>query len=353
MKSELIEFAGDVPGNAIELRVLRFAGSDSEAPKAYLQSSLHGAELPGQAALHFLVPMLAKAASEGRVVGDVTVVPQANPIGSNQWQAHQHLGRFETFSLTNFNRAFPLLPDFDTSALPHPDAPISLAQRLKATLLRLALAHDIVLDLHCDDEGESYLYIAREFVEDMKDLAVALGSTAILAWDTTADAAFEEACAHPVLQIPASQRNMKRRAVTTVEFRGLSDVYADVGKSDAEGLYRFLVHRGVIRDDNVRLEPDYKGIVSPLENVEMLRAPQGGMVFYYVAPGDVVEAGAKLVTIVTKPGEPDGDIVLNAPQAGRILTRRSLRYVRRGDDVLKLLGAKPSAVVKRPGALEA
>ncbi len=60
MKTEIIEFAGDVPGNAIELRVLRFAGKDSDAPTAYLQSSLHGGELPGQAALHFLVPMLKK-----------------------------------------------------------------------------------------------------------------------------------------------------------------------------------------------------------------------------------------------------------------------------------------------------
>jgi predicted deacylase len=44
---------------------------------------------------------------------------------------------------------------------------------------------------------------------------------------------------------------------------------------------------------------------------------------------------------------------MTAPQAGRILTRRSLRYVRRGDDLLKLLGAKPSSVKKRAGALEA
>lgn len=97
MKTEIIEFAGDVPGNAIELRVLRFAGKDSDAPTAYLQSSLHGGELPGQAALHFLVPMLKKASEEGRILGNVTVIPQANPIGSNQWQAHQHLGRFEFF----------------------------------------------------------------------------------------------------------------------------------------------------------------------------------------------------------------------------------------------------------------
>lgn len=353
MEQELIKFAGDVPGNAVELRVLRFKGSDENAASAYLQSSLHGGELPGQAALHFLVPLLQKAASEGRINGNITLVPQANPIASNQWQAYQHQGRFDTFSTVNFNRAFPLLADFDTSNLAQPDAPESLVNRLKAALLRLALPHDIVLDLHCDDESENYLYIAQEFVEDMKDLGVALNSTAILAWDTTADAAFEEACAHPVLQLPADKRNMKRRAVTTVEFRGLSDVYAEQGAEDAQGLYKFLVHRGVIEDHSVQLTINYQGLVTPLTHVEMIRAPQGGMVFYHVAPGDVVQEGAKLATIVTLPGSPSGDIVLFAPQAGRILTRRSLRYLRRGDDVLKLLGEKPSKVIKRAGALEA
>ncbi|PRD41639.1 peptidase M14 [Phyllobacterium phragmitis] len=353
MKTETITLPGDVPGNAIELRVLRFEGGDANAPTAYLQSSLHGGELPGQAALHFLVPLLEKAKAEGRIAGDITIVPQANPIASNQWQAYQHLGRFELFTQTNFNRAFPLLPDFDTSGLLDIDAPVPLAERLKATLLRLALPHEIVLDLHCDDQSENYLYIHQDFLADMLDLAAALGSKAILSWDSTADAAFEEACAYPVLQLSADARDMKRRAVTTVEFRGLADVDFETGWSDAQGLYRFLVHRGVVRDDGETLSASFDGPVTPLSHVEMVRAPQGGMVLYHVVPGDEVREGDSLVTIVTRPGDASGDVTLTAPQTGRILTRRSLRYVRRGDDLLKLLGSRLSAVAKRPGALEA
>lgn len=349
MKTEIIQLAGDVPGNSIELRVLRFEGKDREATSAYLQSSLHGSELPGQAALHFLIPMLEKAAREERVAGDLTVIPQANPIGSAQWMAHQHIGRFEFFSSTNFNRSFPLLENFDTSSLPAIDGPKPLAERLKAELLRLALPHEIVLDLHCDDESESYLYIHRAFLPEMYDLASALGSTAILSWDSTADAAFEEACAHPVLQLPKTEQ--KTRAVTTVEFRGLSDVNIDTGKSDAEGLYKFLVHRGVIIDTNVSLAVDFNGPVTPLENVEMIRAPLGGMILFHVDIGAEVKAGDKLVTVVTVPGDPAGDIILTAPQAGRILTRRGHRYTRRGDDLLKLLGSRRSENA-RPGSLE-
>jgi predicted deacylase len=350
MKTETIELPGDVPGNSVQLRVLRFEGTDSDAGSAYLQSSLHGSELPGQAALHFLVPMLEKAETEGRVAGRITVVPQANPIGSAQWQAHQHLGRFDYFSGVNFNRSFPLLDTFDTSGLPDIDAPKSLAERLKAQLLRLALPHEIVLDLHCDDESENYLYIHQAFLPGMYDLASALGSTAILSWDSTADAAFEEACAHPALHLSESER--KTRAVTTVEFRGLNDVDLETGKADAEGLYRFLVHRGVVRDDTVRLKVDFAGPVTPLENVEMIRAPQGGMILFHVDIGTEVRAGDRLVTVVTCPGDPGGDITLTAPQGGRVLTRRGHRYTRRGDDLMKLLGSKRSENA-RPGSLEA
>lgn len=353
MQTEIISFAGDVPGITLQLRVLRFQGSDPQAPTAYLQSSLHGAELPGQVALHYLVPMLERAKAEGRIKGNITLVPQANPIGSDQWNAYQHLGRFDAFSGVNFNRSFPLLDDFDTTVLPAIDAPIALSQRLKAALLRLALPHDIVLDLHCDDESENYVYIPEEMAEEMRDLVTALGSTAVLTWSGDGDGAFEEACVYPVLKLDPEARELHRRAISTVEFRGLTDVYPQSGKSDAEGLYRFLVHRGVILDDNSTLGALWQGAPTPLSHVEMIRAPEGGMLLFHVSPGDEVAEGDLLAVIVTIPGDPSGDISLFAPQSGRILTRRGLRFIRRGDDVLKLIGLKPSKIVKPSGALEA
>ncbi|WP_439273790.1 peptidase M14 [Pseudochrobactrum sp. HB0163] len=353
MKTDRIEFAADVPGIQVELRVLRFEGTDQTAPSAYMQSSLHGAELPGQAALHSLIPMLQKAEAEGRIRGNLTIVPQANPVASNQWLSHQHHGRFDFFSGINFNRNFPLLEDFDTSSLPEADAPVSLDKRIKAMLVRLALKHEIVLDLHCDDESENYLYVHENFAEDLRDLATALRSAAILAGDSTVSAAFEEACVNPLLHMKPEERDMRRRAVTTVEFRGLNDVDPETGKADAEGLYRFLVARGVVEDAASELGEPFNGPIAPFSRVEMIRAPQGGMVLYHVALGDIVKKGDLLATIVTVPGEPEHDIKLCAPQAGRVLTHRSLRYLRRGDDVMKLIGDEPSAQVKPAGSLEA
>ncbi|MBC8129258.1 MAG: succinylglutamate desuccinylase/aspartoacylase family protein [Rhizobiaceae bacterium] len=342
---------GDTPGTEWRFPVLRFSGADASAPTAYLQAALHGSELPGVAALHYLVPELERAEGEGRLRGAVTIVPQANPIGAGQHLFLQHMGRFSFHSRSNFNRDFPLLADTDTSHLPRDDAPIAAEKRLKARLVTLALGHDLVLDLHCDDEGPSYLYIARAFWPHMADLAASLGSKAVLLWDGTSDAAFEEAAWAPLSALPDEDPAWARKAATTVEFRGESDVSPELGRADAAGLYRFLVARGTIEDGRLPSLPEWSGTVTPLANVEMVRAPVGGAVLYHVSPGDHVEVGQRLVTLLTAPGEIGGETHVTAPQAGMILTRKRNRLARIGDDLLKLLGSKPSETAKS-GSLE-
>jgi predicted deacylase len=83
----------------------------------------------------------------------------------------------------------------------------------------------------------------------------------------------------------------------------------------------------------------------------MVRAPRAGALLYHVRPGDRVGEGQKLVTIVHSPGEPDGRLDVIAPQAGLILTRRNRRVTYAGDDLVKLVGSRPSTT-HRPGALE-
>lgn len=349
MKRTSRTIPGDTPGVTYGLEVLTFKGSDATAPGAYLQAAMHGSEFPGAAAIHFLVPMLEAAEKAGNIRGNITIVPMANPIGSSQWLFGEPQGRFDLFTRTNFNRDHCALNHFDAADLPKLDAPVPAATRLKAELLRLALPHEIILDLHCDDESEQYMYIPAAFWPGMRDLAAAIGCKAVLTWEGAADLAFEEAAARPAL---ASKADLSRRAVTTIEFKGMSDVSAEKGKADAKGLFDFLIHRGVIRGKSTVKPERFVGPVTPLENVEMVKTPAGGMVFYHVDVGQSVKKGAKLATIVPKPGDPSADIVLVAPQAGYILTRRKHRFLPRGDDVLKLLGTKPSPTAKA-GSLEA
>ena len=196
MQKSIERISGDTEGVAYEFPVFRFAGADKAAPSAYLQAALHAGELPGVVAIDALMPMLAKAEAEGRIKGSITIVPWANPIGRAQYHFGEHQGRFHLGTRTNFNRGFPLLAAPDTSLLP--DTTHGTAdQQLKTRLLQLSLGHDIVLDLHCDDEGLAYLYVHTSLWPAMADCAAAMGIDAVMLWseDTcllyTSDAADE------------------------------------------------------------------------------------------------------------------------------------------------------------------
>ena len=60
-------------------------------------------------------------------------------------------------------------------------------------------------------------------------------------------------------------------------------------------------------DGKSKVKPaSFTGPVTPLENVEMISMPEAGMVFYHVEVGETVKKGAKLATIVTRPGRCSG-----------------------------------------------
>ena len=348
MQKTIEKIAGDTDGISFEFAVHRIKGRSSGAPSAYLQAALHGDELPGVVAIDALMAKLRVAEAERRVLGDVTIVPSANPIGRAQYMFGGLQGRFHLGTRTNFNRDFPLIARPDATLLPHADALFRADQHLKARLVALSMGHDIVLDLHCDDEGVPYLYVPAELWPAMADCAVALGVEAVLTWHGYSDAAFDEAAIHPYL---ASGADLSGRVVTTVELRGVADVERGYAQEDAEGLYRLLVARGVIADAAMRPLAAFGGVAAPLANVEMVKTPKAGAVLYDVRPGHRVEEGARLATIIFAPGEEDGSLEILAPQSGYVLTRRSTRALRAGDDVLKLIGDRPSTVDKS-GALE-
>lgn len=350
MQKSIERIAGDSEGVCYEFPVFRFEGTDKAASSAYLQAALHAGELPGVVAIDALMPMLEKAEAEGRIKGNITIVPQANPIGRAQYHFGEHQGRFHLGTRTNFNRGFPLLAAPDVKLLP--DTTLGTAdQRLKSRLLQLSIGHDIVLDLHCDDEGLAYLYVHTSLWPAMADCAAAMGVDAVVLWNEDTDGTFEGASITPYLKVPAEVARFDRRVATTVEYRGILDVDGALAGADAEGLYRLLVGRGVILDQALSTPGSFTGIVAPLENIDMMPAPRAGAVLYNVKPGDRVTKGALLATIVHAPGEAGGRTQLFAPQAGIILTRRSRRIIRAGEDLLKLVGDRKSADA-RSGTLE-
>lgn len=349
MRKSIERLQGDSEGVAYEFPVFSFAGSDRAAPSAYLQAALHAGELPGTVAIDALMPMLAKAEAEGRIGGDITLVPWANPVGRAQYHFTEQEGRFHLGTRTNFNRDFPLIERQDASLLPDEAKLKTVDERLKARLLKLSVGHDIVLDLHCDDESVAYLYVPRQLWPAMQDCAAAMGVDAVLLWEGASGAAFEEAALQPLLS--KDKAALERHAVTTVEYRGIADVDGALAEHDAAGLYRLLVARGVVADPAVPAPGPFGGVVAPLENIDMMPAPAAGAILYAVKPGDSVAKGDLIATIVHAPGEPGGRVEVRAPQAGYILTRRSHRITRARDDLVKLVGQQRSGDA-RQGTLE-
>ncbi len=109
-------------------------------PKAYVQASLHAEELPGMLAAHHLRGLLEAAVQQGRLIGEVVLVPVANPIGLAQRVDHKAMGRFELDSSANFNRHYPNLAGAPP-ALPQARCaatPLAGSQTVKATTANIA-----------------------------------------------------------------------------------------------------------------------------------------------------------------------------------------------------------------------
>lgn len=348
--SELI-IPGDTPGIEWRLPVLHFAGTSATAPKVYIQAALHANELPGTALIHYLCEHLREAEAEGAILGDITIVPQANPIGAAQSHFGEMQGRFDLASRTNFNRDFPLVTLAERDSLLADLDGQTAVNRLKRTLLHMALGAELVLDLHCDDESIQYAYIDEAFWPEASDLASALAMEAVFLSDGESSA-FEEAVGHAFKrQGKETLAQVPGRLAVTVELRGRRDVYPDMAKADAHGLWRFLAARGVVRDEAARLA-DFTGPAVPLDNIEMVRAVEPGTVLFHKDIGDTVEAGDLLATLITRPGFADGSVDIRASGAGLVATRSSDRFVRRGGDLMKIACGKPTCFDRKPGTLE-
>ncbi len=351
MEQSEITIAGDTPGVEWRLPVLHFRGDTKTAPRVYLQAALHANELPGTAVLHFLCDRLRKAEAEGALAGEVTIVPQANPIGAAQAHFGEMQGRFDLASRTNFNRDFPLVTLAERDALLADLDRETAVKRLKRRLLHMALGAELVLDLHCDDESIQYAYIDEAFWPEAADLASSLSMAAVFLSDGESTA-FEEAVGHAFKHRGEGKlAKVPGRLAVTVELRGRRDVHPDTAKADADGLFRFLAGRGVVRASEPHA-PAFTGPAVPLDNIDMVRALEPGTVLFHKDIGDTVEAGELLATIITRPGLDDGLYEMRAERSGLVATRTSDRFVRRGDDLMKIVCKDRIRLDRAPGTLE-
>ena len=72
-------------------------------PKVYVQSSIHGAEVQGNVVIYHLIQSTSKPLP---ICGEIILVPNCNPVGTNIKAGEYTLGRFDPINGTNWNRGY-------------------------------------------------------------------------------------------------------------------------------------------------------------------------------------------------------------------------------------------------------
>jgi len=375
VREELIELLSAAPGVTQRLRVLHF-GQPGRGPKAVIQAALHADEVPGMLVAQQLRHRLQALEAAGQVLGEVRLLPCANPLGLTQHLLGQHQGRFDLSDGLNFNRHLPDLGAAVAAAVGTQlgsdatanqvlvrqalrDAATALragtpAQDLKRRLVQQATDADIVLDLHCDSQAVMHLYALTPQADLAAELGALLGARAILLATESGDSPFDEACSRPWLHL---QQQFPQAAVplgcfsVTVELRGEADTEHEQAARDADALLEFLRRQGVLAADLVHapaLLPVALCEPTPLAASEPITAPVAGVVVFRAEPGDFIEAGQVVADIV------DADTGLVTPvaarSAGLLYARVSTRWAAPGKRLAKVAGTALTRTGKLLGA---
>ena len=363
--SEQLLFSA-APGLSRSLRVIRY-GDPEARPKAYIHAALHADEAPGLLVCHHLLELLDAADAKGEISGQVVVVPYANPIGLGQHINGDHLGRFELASGANFNRGWPDLSDAVADRIGddlNDDAeenrgiirgaingtlnernPVREVDSLYLALAREAFDADLVLDLHCDDEGLMHLFLDPSLWPEMSDLAAALGSRAVFLQPADGAWTFTDACSAPWLSL--AERFSERPVpcgctACTVELRGFIDVDDATASRDARALLNVLRRRGLVAGAPDAL-PELQCEATPLSAVDVVRTPTFGVLIYHADLGEQVEKGQAIADIVDPAAPRDGGarVTVRSGTDGTVITRRQRRLVAPNQVIAKVAGKEP------------
>ncbi|NRA20604.1 MAG: succinylglutamate desuccinylase/aspartoacylase family protein [Oceanospirillaceae bacterium] len=344
------------PGTSRFLTVHKFIGA-AAGPKIYLQAALHADEWPGLLALQHLLPALIELDNRGQLLGEIILVPYANPIGMDQKINGVVLGRQSFSAEGNFNRHWPDLSAVVAQLLSSNEAAtvseIKQALReavqqlptqtplkhLKATLLSLSIDADIVLDLHCDSQALLHLYSNFRHVKQAETLAKHLRIPVLLLEDEPGVTPFDAAHILPWLTVAEKINHSCFSA--TVELRGFADVNDEFAAQDARGLLSYLSSQGLIAGELYPVEP-FAVSSTELTAVDAVMAPCTGIICWQVALGEAVVKGQLIAEIVdlTAANPVAGRTAVYSKTSGVLFAMGMAKLVTVGENVAKIAGTE-------------
>lgn len=339
-------------------------GDASDGPRAYIQAGLHASEVPGMLVAHYLRELLQQLEAEGKLTGEVILLPIANPIGLDQTLLSYQMGRFDFASGENFNRFFPMLAEtiakevadqvgvdprtnihLVRTALRHHISQLESmrpVESLRQILLGLACDADIVLDLHCDCESVLHLYTHPAVLNEVMPLSALLGAHATLYAAVQGNSSFDEVHVEFWLKLQGLLPDVPLPLPTiaaTVELRGQLDVDHVQAREDALAIVRYLQRRGVCKQAEIVQLPKPSHDATPLEGTEVVLANRPGVIAYLAECGQRLEVGDPVVDII----DPIcGEIHRHhASVTGVMFARQNRRYALPGMDLAYIAGAVP------------
>ncbi|MCP4913285.1 MAG: succinylglutamate desuccinylase/aspartoacylase family protein [Oligoflexia bacterium] len=311
-------------GDKLNLTLFRLTG-DRPGPHIHIQSSVHGAELQGNAVIYELL----KYFKENSFAGTVTMIPLANPQASINKIGTATLGRFNSITGHNFNRNYVDIIDemnFDLDAFIEENkdqgwddlkktykktiftllkeyqdkiSPRGLSENVKLNLVlqKLAASADIVLDLHTGPIATRYLYSA----EYQKQSAKYFLFPHTLLIPNEFAGAMDEACFSPWIYLHEALeekgiRHPRDVEAYTVELGSEEKISSVEAREDARRILHYLCSKKVIEERPDIIHGDQYHC--PLDQYKTYYLPQGGLVEYLKHPGERFRAGEALYRIL-------------------------------------------------------
>jgi len=365
-----------VSGHRLTIPIFRFRGR-GKGPRVHIQASVHGAELQGSAVVYALLRALSQSHEP---VGEMVLIPLANPYGTNYKLGDFTYGRFDPATGENWNRAYWEATCIDEARrrdrhqvsvsrfleehrrltdrlelfeayraalcraleakLRDTEGKRDYRRSLCGTLLGMAFEADIVLDLHTAANGTRYVYVPEYALDD----ATRFDIPHLLLIPNGHGGAMDEACFVPWWNLAERLGEDVRPPVDafTVELGSHEHIDLAEAEADARGILRYLLHKGAVTGPAIA--PRLHRISScRLADYRAIHAPRGGLIDFHVGPGHPMKAGESLGSLLCIDEIQVGRavdravIAIPVPEAGIPLTIHSSSAVMAGTELAMMM----------------